>query len=115
MPTVLTNSNIMEKGTAVITATFTDEDGNSVNPDTMTWTLSDEDGTIINSREDIAISSPSSSEEIVLSGADLQILSSADTGVRILTLEGTYTSDAGAGLPIKDKCRFVVQNLEVVS
>jgi hypothetical protein len=115
MPTILTDSTICEKSTAVITVSFSDEDGNAVAPDSMTWTLTDRNGNVINSRQDVVLSSPTSTEVIVLSGDDLQIVDSDDDGVRILTFEGTYTSALGSGLPLVDACSFVVENLKAVT
>jgi len=113
---VLLETHAKEKGTYGIVATFKDDAGNAVAPDTATWTLTDEDGTVINSREDVEISSPESSETVVLSGDDLQIQSkeSGDV-VRVFTIEATYTSSLGSGLPLNGSCRFVIDNLAAVS
>jgi len=113
MPTLLT-THADEKSTYVVTAAFTDEDGNAVTPNTLTWALTDSDGTVINDRDDESIS-PDTSVDIVLSGDDLQIVDSSDDGVRILTVEGTYNSDAGSGLPLKESCKFIVDNLVAVT
>ncbi len=91
-----------------VTAVFYDESGNAVAPDTMTWTLTDEDGSVVNEREDIAITDPSSTESILLQGDDL-VVDGNDPVERIVTFEGTYTSaDFGAGLPLVDESRFTL-------
>lgn len=114
--TVLT-TDIVEKSTAIITASFEDEDGIAVTPDTLTWTLTDVDGTVINSKEDEELT-PATSVDIVLSGDDLAF-QSAESGkkrvTRKLLVEGAYTSDAGAGLPIKDEVQFTIRNLTAVT
>ena len=114
MPAELT-THAKEKGTFVITCAFTDEDDSAVTPTTLTWTLTNTSGTVINSRQDVAVSSPSSSEDITLQGDDLQILSATDNGRRVLTVEGTYDSGELTDLPIKESCYFTVDNLVAVS
>jgi len=115
MTTELT-THAKEKSTFVITAAFTDEDGNAVAPKTLTWTLTDDGGTVINEKEDEVVSSPSASEDIVLSGDDLALQSGEETrGVRILTVEATYDSDAGSDLPLNEEIRFIVDGLVAVS
>ena len=94
-----------------------DEDNDAVTPATGTWTLTDEDGTVINGREDVAISGLSTSNDVVLSGDDLAV-STGFTGVsekRIFTFEGSYDSDLGAGLPLRDQLIFPVYNLGAIT
>jgi hypothetical protein len=105
-----------EKSTYIVTATFTDEDDNAVAPNTLTWTLADIDGTVINSREDVSVASPASSESIVLSGDDLQIVDSTNkTEDRIFTINATYDSSNGTNLPLKESVIFTISNLKSVS
>jgi len=107
----------VEKSTYIVTLTFKDEDNDPVTPATGTWTLTDEDGTVINSREDVAIGSLDTSVDVVLSADDLAV-SSGFTGVsekRIFTFEGTYNSDLGVGLPLKDQLIFPVYNLGAIT
>ena len=115
MPTIMTDPVAVEKSTIVITVSFTDEDGNAVSPATMAWSLVDKDSTVINSRDQVSISNPSSTEDIVLSGDDLAVTESKSRVARWLVLEGTYNSDAGSGLPLKDQCRFYIDNLKKVT
>jgi len=107
----------VEKSTYVVTLAFKDEDNDPVTPATGTWTLTDEDGTVINSREDEVISSLDTSVDVVLSGDDLAV-SAGFSGVsekRIFTFEGTYNSDLGAGLPLRDQLVFPVFNLGAIT
>ena len=113
MPTTLT-ATITEQGTAIITVTCADENGDAVNPDSLTWSLVDRSGNAINSRKDVSISSPTSSEDIVLSGDDLVVPDGYDSVKRWVVIEGTYSSDAGSGLPLRDQCEFTVTNLKKV-
>ena len=106
-----TLSAAADGSTYIVTAAFTDEADAAVVPDSITWTLTDADGTVVNSREAVAVVTPAASYDIVLAGADL-LYSTAAT--RVLTVEATYTSDAGAGLPLKAACRFVVEDLVAV-
>lgn len=110
MPTVL-KTKAVENSTFVVNVAFTDEDGEPKAPVTMLWTLTDEEGTVINDREDVQISSPTESEDIVLSGLDLGLSVSAE---RYLLVYGTYNSTLGVGLPYKDQVRFVIEDLVAV-
>ena len=106
----------VEKSTYVVTLAFLDEDNDPVTPATGTWTLTDANGTVINSREDVAISGLDSSIDIVLSGDDLAISAgfSGNSELRIFTFEGTYNSDLGVGLPLRDQLEFPVFNLGAI-
>jgi hypothetical protein len=95
-------------GTYIITCAFTDEDGVAVAPDTMVWSLTDADGVIINNRDDKEVASPTASQDVVLSGNDLLF---TDGRMRIFTVEATYTSGAGVGLPLTGAARFFITNL----
>ena len=98
-----------EKGTAIVTFTFTDEDGEAVVPATSAWQLMKTDGTIINSRSFANCSFIGS--EIVLSGDDLAIFGPSDSGVRIIAFQGTYDSSSGSGLRLNDEERFTIEKL----
>ena len=106
-----------EKGTAIVTCAFTDEDSNTVVPSSITWTLVDKNQNIINSREQVS-TSPASSIEIVLSGDDLKITErernygSAD---RYIVIEAVYDSGAGSNLPLKEQSYFEIENLKYIS
>lgn len=103
-----------EQSSYKVTVTFYDESGNAVAPDTMTWTLTDEDGSVVNSREDEVITTPSSTENILLQGDDLAI-DGNDPIKRVVTFEGTYTSaEFGAGLPLIDESVFTIMPITIV-
>jgi hypothetical protein len=108
MPTVLT-SKAIEESTYIITAAFTDEDGNAVTPNSLAWTLTDDQGAVINSRENVSLT-PGESVQIVLSGDDLA-LAENDSRRRRVLVEGVYDSNAGSGLAIRDEVVFVIQEL----
>jgi hypothetical protein len=102
---------IPEEGSIGFTVSFTDENGDALVPDSLTWTLTDERGAVMNSREDVSMS-VDSSVTIVLSGDDLAI---GDNGTRrVLTLEYVYTSDLGASLPDKHEVAFTITDLIAV-
>ena len=98
-----------EEGAYVITAAITDEDGTALIPTTLTWTLTDADGQIINDLQNTTIAAPAATNNIVLSGDDLA-MSNANKPVRILTLNGTYTSTYGTGLPLREQCKFSIED-----
>ena len=112
MPATLTTAAV-ERSTYVITLTYKDEDGNAVTPDSVSWTLTDGHGNIINSREDVAIAVPSTTNDVVLQGADLVCRGRKDE-TRILTASIVYDSSAGSNLPGKEQVSFRVENLQAV-
>jgi hypothetical protein len=101
----------VEESTYVVTAAFTNEDGDPVIPSTVVWTLSDIDGTIINSRENVA-ETPATTVNIVLTGDDLAVSGSY---TRIVTVIALYNSDYGTGLSLKAAASFNLENLVVVT
>lgn len=107
MPTTLT-TRAVEGSTFVINIAPTDEDGAAVTPNTATWTLTDENGNVINSRLDVSIGTPSTSMDVVLSGADLPGKTGGGNRTLKLAFEGTYDSDAGSDLPLVDEVTFDV-------
>lgn len=115
MPTNL-NITANEESALVVTCVFRDEDSNLVVPDTITWTLTTATGDIINGRDAVSVASPASSIEILLSGDDLQITETGG-GVayeRRITIEATYTSDLGVGIPLTAEAKFLLSNLVAV-
>lgn len=110
MSTTIISEKANEKGTFVVTASFTDENGDSVIPVSITWSLSRSDGTIVNSRQDVSVGSPAATVNIVLYGSDLATFS-GDNYRRILTIEALYNSDLGGQYPIKDEMHFAINDL----
>jgi len=109
MPTTI-NTPAVERSTYVLTADFTDETGAAVVPNAgLNWTLMTKAGRVINSRLSVPIT-PASSITIVLSGDDLALVDGETKGRRVL-IEGTYDSDLGAGLAIRDQLTFSIVNL----
>lgn len=106
-----------EESSYVIEAVFRDRAGTLMAPNTATWTLTDENGTVINSRQDVSISSPTNTEEILLSGDDLQILSgeTEEHVNRLFTIEAVYNSDLGNDLPLRDAAIFLLENLASIT
>ena len=104
----------VEKSTYIVTVAFTNEDGDSVIPNSgLNWSLSDLEGNIVNSRTAVALT-PAATVNIILSGLDLALVDGKDT-YRVLTVEGTYNSLLGGSLPIKDSVVFLIRNLRKVS
>ncbi len=103
-----------EESSYTIIATITNEDGDAVTPDSITWSLRDRWGNIINSRSAISIGSPASANNITLSGDDLSLSVVADTK-RILTLKAVYDSSYGQNLPLNAEVEFLVSDLIGIS
>lgn len=90
---------------------WADEQGNSVAPDTMTWTLHDIDNQVVNEREDEVIAVPAATELLFLEGLDLEIFGK-DPVKRYVTFEGTYTSPVhGGNKPLRDVVDFTINPL----
>ena len=109
MPAVL-SLNAVDKSTYIVTAAFTDEDGDPVTPNTVAWTLKDIDGNTVNSREDVS-ETPDTSVEIVLSGADLAP-GTSDSIDLFLAVSATYDSPLGSDLPLVEECEFPVRGVK---
>ena len=110
MPLDLT-AGAPEQGTYVITVSLTDEDGTGLTPTDLTWTLMNLDGQLINDRKESTFDNAlSSANDIVLSTNDLA-LSDPNKPVRVILVEGTYTSSYGVGLPLKEQCKFSIKDL----
>jgi hypothetical protein len=105
-----------EGGSIVIVAAFTDEDGNSVVPNSVTWTLTDGGGTVINSREDIVVT-PDVSVDIILSGDDLPWSGSypTDDNTLYMLIQSEYDSTLGSNIPQNQEVEITVKNLRGVS
>ena len=97
-----------DQSTYKLTLTYTDSAGDAVTHTAVTWTMTDRAGTVINSREDVSISSPSTSNDIILSGDDLRY---SDGRWRVVTVEATYNSTGGNGLPLRGECVFSIEDL----
>ena len=107
------STNAKRKSTYIITVDFSDDDSNAVAPTSATWTLMDRSGNVINDRSDVAISPLSSSNDIVLSGDDLDISGNGTT--RKLRIDAIYDSDAGTDLPLRDQVEFTIDDITEAS
>jgi hypothetical protein len=107
----------VEKSTYIVTMNFFDENGDAIAPASATWTLTDGDGSVINGKEDVALSGLAAEMSVVLSGDDLALADgfSGNSERRIFTLKATYNSDLGAGLPLLDQLEFPVYNLGAIA
>jgi hypothetical protein len=100
---------VSQFSSAIITAAFSLR-GVAIVPNMLTWTLSDDQGNVINSRKDVPII-PASSVSIVLSGNDLMLIEPFDDYVRILTVNGTYSSIDGQNLTLAGQYLFGITAL----
>jgi hypothetical protein len=113
----LTESAVEKSSYAVTLSGWTDAVGTTVTPDTLTWTLTTTSGAVINSRSAVS-ATPAASVIILLSGLDLAFQTGEATTadvVRVLTIEGTYTSSLGSAIPLKEEYRFLLMPLVVVA
>lgn len=78
----------------------------SASPTALTWSLRRRDGSVVNGRSNVAIT-PGESVTITLSGDDLSL---ADGDFRVLTIDGTYSSTLGDGIPLKVEAHFYIEN-----
>jgi hypothetical protein len=104
MPTRLAEYAV-EGSTFAVELAFWDEDGESVSPDTLVWSLYDDEGDVVNERDSVEISDPGSTETVVLTGDDLRSPGYDKVFYRHLIIEATYTSTTfGSGLDLVDSC-----------
>jgi len=109
MPVELTTDGT-EESTYVVTASFTDEDDNSVIPNNINWWLYDSSRNIVNGRSNVPIIIPAASVNILLQGDDLAIIGTDNR--RVMRIEYDYDSLLGFGLPGKAEIEFDITNLE---
>ena len=109
--TTLLTAQATEGSTFVVTVPFVDEDGTPVIPASIKWSLTDDEGDAVNSRTDVAIVTPAATIDIVLKGLDLPSPGDQMRSV-YLTVEATYNSSLGTGLPLNVQCRIEVLPLE---
>jgi hypothetical protein len=110
MPVQLETAAI-DGSTYAITVSFFNEDGDPMSPhDPITWTLTDQAGNVVNNRQGVsaAIANGQTAVTIVLHGNDLAV--EYDT-IYLMLVEGTYDSDLGNNLEIRDQVEFVVKHL----
>lgn len=100
-----------ENGTFGVRVGFKDDNGDAIVPTSIFWKLSTEAGEVVNNRSAESVAVVSSSITIVLSGADLAIISGTDTGIRVVTVWGIFNSDLGSNLPYTGEARIIVENL----
>jgi len=109
------STEAVEESTYVATLTFTDAAGSAVTPTTVKWSLSDFDGNLINNRATVT-ATPGTSVDVVLSGDDLALQNGEGNKVawRLLTIQATYTSTEGVGLPLNEEYAFKVRPLVLI-
>ena len=96
---------------------WTDAAGQSVTPESLTWTLSTAAGAVINSRSAVS-ATPAASVVIVLNNNDLAFQAgelATSYQWRVLTVEGTYNSSLGSGLALREEYRFKLKPLLMVT
>ncbi|SPD73844.1 hypothetical protein PITCH_A2000013 [uncultured Desulfobacterium sp.] len=104
-----------EQSTGVIPCSFRDRDGSPVVPNWVRWTLT-RNGSVINEREQVDVT-PGADIEIVLSGMDLQLLTTENKKKvvkRKITVEASYDSDLGDDLSLKGDYEFQIRNLDYI-
>jgi hypothetical protein len=102
-----------ERGTAIVEMLFTDEKSNVVTPTSLKWQFMRTSGVVINNRSfaNCPFTATGGEAEVVLSGDDLAIFGSSDSGIRLFSVQGVYDSTAGTGLPLTDELIFAIQPL----
>jgi len=112
MPTTLT-TQALPNNTYIITADFTDDDGDPVTPNAgAVWGMTDNSGNVINSRADVNIVEDTSID-IVLTDDDLAAQGAEDDGIRVVTIEGDYDSSAGNGLTLDKATQFAIADVQL--
>lgn len=112
MPTIFSMDTdaVPKNSTVKITAAFTDDNEAAVTPKTLTWKLTDEDGNVINNRSSVTVTNLSTSVDIALTGNDLPVKAGYTQRWLYLILSGTYDSDLGTDLSLRDWCKIPVKD-----
>ena len=100
-----------DKSTFVISCAYKDHNGDAVTPNSANWSLFDDAGNTINSRSSVSIATPSTSNDVFLSGDDLAY---TDGDKRRFLLEFVYTVSA-TSYTVRDECQFNIQDTVGVS
>lgn len=79
-------------GTYQVQLDLVDQDEIAIDPTTVTWTLTDSAGNVINGRENVEVSNPTSTVTIFLSGDDL-LIPSDNVEQRIISVVTRYDND----------------------
>ena len=87
---------------------FFDEDLATEDVKTLKWTLTYIFGNIINGRNAVVVTDPSSVEVIVLSDGDLAVFGDNDRLQRIITFEATYDSIIQSDAALKGFGEFTI-------
>ena len=105
--------NANESSSYYVLATFYDEDDSPVVPDTLKWTLEDISGNIVNSRDDVVVTTLNSTVVIALSGNDLAV-DGYFSNRRVMTFTGTYTtniSGTAVSMPTNQSVMFDIDRI----
>lgn len=97
---------------------FTDENGDAVTPTSAKYTLYDEKTKeILNSRENVSLSSLASTMHLLLTPGDNIIHGdpSVVEEIHVVEVEFVYTSSLGSGRVRRKPFRFIVKNLTKVT
>lgn len=104
---IILSPEAKQGSTYIVLASFTDEAGDPVVPNSILWSLTDTNGTVINSRKDIEVP-PDSSISIVLSADDIDDNNGA---YFIVTITAEYNSSTyGSNLPLIDQGKFKISD-----
>lgn len=100
----------MQEGSAFVTVTFADENGDPVTPNTgtLTWTLTDRSGNVVNMRDQVPVAEDAS-VTIVVSGDDLAKTSKGL--IRVILFECEYDSSEGDDIPLKTQGSFSIEEV----
>lgn len=108
MPQTL-DTHANDQSSYTVECSFTDEDGNAVAPVSLQWTLLSPTRAVVNSRENVNVTSPSATETITLVPADLN---HDDGAYRYLVLDWTYNSNYGTGLAAREQIRINIDDIK---
>ena len=110
MATETISTHARDKTYFIVSITFTDEVPKNVAPNSATWTLTDMDGNVINGRDAVSISSPTTTSTITLTGTDTTIVL-GQTNERLLLAEWVYNSTHGNNRIGKKQAIIVIDDL----
>ena len=103
----------VENSAYTINVLWYDEAGDSMTPTTANWSLVDSNGSIVNSLSDVAVTTPATSNNIVLNATDTAVISGS-TLKRTAKIVASYNSTTyGNNLLLYRDVEFEIDPLSV--
>ena len=105
----------VENSAFVINILWYDEAGASMTPTTANWSLFDSNGSIVNSLSDVAVTTPATSNNIVLNATDTAVISGSTNDRRVQVVASYNSATYGNNLLLYREIEFGIAPLSTVT